>query len=297
MEGKKPNVPAIIRDRTSSRSKSPSKRQSFIPERTSSRSVSPKKGRATSPSKDIATLERDLSYSTYLVVEQRKRIKLAHSFDSQYWTAQHKYAELEIEQTRLTTKFSAAKMQVSLDEFEQSPKGQQLVDRERILNIQKGLFQTQADKMKDDSRATASRRSFVSHFMGSHIGWRMNISSAKRTKDTQIQWREDLIKVTGSKHPEYPTKDKFWCPVTHRYWTSHAMIAGHLFPHRAGEESFKAIFGDPMKDENGISEYHKPDIGIYWCSDAEIRFTKRLFTIVPGHNGQPAHRTTVRTAG
>ena len=273
MEGQKPDFK--IPPRTSSR---PPKRQS-IPERTSSRSRSPEKRGPLSPSKQVPSLEVELNSAKHLAENARKRVKLSTSFDTTYWTARQEYASLEANSTKLLRKFSAAKLKLSDDDFQQTKHGQELILQEQMYEVDTKVFREQAERMQKESHLDILRRSYASLYVGAPTGWGIKNPHGKRSKTEQDKFAAALRAKMDSKHPD-PAKEEDWCPITRKYWPRTSITAGHLFPHRSGEAAMDAIFGN-SRDEQGVSEMNKPENGIIWATEAEQRFSKGYFVVVP----------------
>ena len=211
--------------------------------------------------------------------EVRKKVKLATSFDSQYWMARRDAASYDLEAVRLNRKISVVKLNTSTDEFLRSPEGVKLMLREKASEMDVSIYAAQADRMSDDSPDFILRKSFVGLFIGAKSGWDIKNNPGRRDKNTQETYKNDLIKVFGSRH-ENPLKEEYWCPITGQYWPRSSIRAAHFFPRRAGEDTMNIIFGK-TKNEDGISELNKAENRIIWSQEAEERFINGSFTLVP----------------
>ena len=276
-----------IPHRTSSRAESPEKGKSpFILERTASRSKSPEKRRALSPRKHILDLSEELRQVKDKATMARKRIRLRTSYDSDYWTARHQVAMHDLESTKLQKELSIAQLDITKDNFLQTEEGIRLLTRQRSFELDVQLYQTQAEKMANTSQEFEIRKAFASLFIGAKTGWGINNSPVESDKDMQIKFGNDLIDAMGSRHKDPQRPDEIWCPITRGWYPRSFCTAAHLFPRTAGESTMEAIFGE-TKDENGNSDLWKPACGMLWSTDAEHRFTKGSFTIVPNVADNP----------
>ena len=260
-----------------------------VPERTSSRS--PTKRVVESPPEQqqdlIDSLKREREESNKEAKEARKRVKLSISFDADYWARRGEVTKHEIRSTRLTRRISMASMQdQTMDDFSQTEHGKRLLQQERSLALERSLYEKQREHMSKSSPGGHTlRRAFAERFIGATNGLGSRNSPGPRSSSKQSNLRAELIRKMKLEHPN-EAKVHLWCPVTKEYWHPSSMQAGHFYPWKYGQTNMDAIFG-PMGDSTGGSELMKAENAILWSQEAEERFSKRLFVIVPNVPDNP----------
>jgi HNH endonuclease len=80
-----------------------------------------------------------------------------------------------------------------------------------------------------------------------------------------------------------------WCPITGSWVPKSFTKAAHIFAYHHGQDMMAAIFGD-----EAIGELFSPKNGILMSQDAEERFDKGLFVIVPDINDSSSQIETNR---
>ncbi|KAL8721191.1 MAG: hypothetical protein Q9225_002077 [Loekoesia sp. 1 TL-2023] len=248
-----------------------------IPERTSSKS--PTKGRSISPRKRFRELENERRNVNDQAKRAKKKVRLAVSFDAEYWAARLDLTNHQLRATRLTKKMSIEELNTSTDVFLASEEGTKLLLQESCLEMESKMFEEQLRLMKNSDKSFRLRKCFVELFMGAPTGLGLSNPRGQRDNSLQSQFRADLIERMESRSPN-PKSTALWCPVSGTYWPESSIRAGHLFPSRCGENYMDAIFGS-ARDENGVSELFKAENGMLWSKEVEDRFEAGHFVIVP----------------
>jgi hypothetical protein len=260
-----------------------------IPPRSSSKS--PTKGPFSSPTKRLRDLEDERRTINDMAKKARKRLKVAMSFDVQYWSTRHEVTEHELKATRLTKKISMAKMNTPAEEFFKSKEGRKLLLEESSLELDDKLYLSQAKAMDNSSRTFNLRRLFVGLFIGAETGLNLQNNLGQRDASLQSKFRNDLEVRMLSEH-EDPDRTTLWCPITGQYWPRAATQAGHLFPYKSGQVHMDAIFGY-IRDKDGMSELFKAENGILWSSETETRFSAGHFVIIPNVADDPTSQELI----
>ena len=171
-------------------------------------------------------------------------------------------------------------------DFSQTEHGKRLLQQERSLALEGSLYETQrADMSKSSPGGHTLRGAFVELFIGATNGLGIRNSPGPRSSSKQSNLRAELVRKMKLEHPD-EAKVHLWCPVTKEYWHPSSMQAGHFYPWKYGQTNMDAIFG-PMGDSTGGSELMKAENAILWSQEAEERFSKRLFVIVPNIPDNP----------
>ena len=195
-----------------------------------------------------------------------QKIKLAQSFDVDYWTARLTSSRHYLNATRSTTKISIESMSMTVDDFRKTSKGEALLLQEKALETEQEMFQRQLKRMQDASPDFNLQQAFTTLFISAPTGLGLGNPKGQRDNTLQSRLRADLIEKMHSRVRE--NSRTLWCPISGMEWHEGSTRAGHLFPHKCGENLMDAIFGK-IRDQNGNSELFKAQNGILWSSDAE----------------------------
>ena len=257
-----------------------------IPERSSSRS--PEESDSSNV-KRVRDLMNERDECNRGAKRQRKALKLGSSLDTRYWTARRDIAEMEIKATSLTKQISIASMKSNTPDntktFLDSEEGQKLILQEKSLTLDSKLYEYQAEKMRSQEKF-GLRRSFVGLFIGAETGLNIKNSRSQRDDSQQSEFVAEVKTKMNSRHPD-PRSTAIWCPVTGSYWSHYAATTGHIFPSKCGEATMEAIFGRP---KDGQSELFRAENGITWSTEAEDRFERGHFVIVPDIVDKPTQQ-------
>ncbi|KAL8685392.1 MAG: hypothetical protein Q9224_005835, partial [Gallowayella concinna] len=227
-------------------------------------------------------LHREQNSLEESVGKAKKRVRLHASFDSEYWTNMNKLATTELALNEVKRKRSMRSMQVMPEEWSQSETGRQLLIQQETTATTQRLALKQLHQSQEFAKTLGTQKAFAELFIGSPLGWNFKSSRGPRTGKEQSAFRKDLIDRQKCRHPDPEDVDALWCPITKIWWSSNSMVAGHLFPARAGPEAMEAIFG-----EQDTSELFKAENGILWVKHAEDRFSAGHFCIVPDVPNEP----------
>ncbi len=254
-----------------------------VPERTSSKRIRDYEDERTVIDKERAEIKS-------------KRIKPSSSFDVGYWTARRIVAEKSAESLTLTKKIFMAKMELEHDKTKEwllTEEGRKLSEQEAALRLEAKLYEKQEERLKnpDQPGGFHLRRAFLQLFTGHSAGLNVESGRGQRDSGLQSQLRTELLQEMRPEHPD-DLRQLYNCPITGLWHVK--VTAAHIFPSAAGEDIMTSIFGLAQLDkvigepETGQSELFRAVNGILWCEEAEERWSKGFFTIVPSVSDEPS---------
>ncbi|KAL8837607.1 MAG: hypothetical protein Q9170_002450 [Blastenia crenularia] len=218
----------------------------------------------------------------------RKSLKPSGSFDATYWKGRVKVSKLLQERNTMKRKISVARFRDSNPEAEEeewakSSEGRNFQEKMKSHMIEHDICLRQADRTKLEAEdphfdTKRARRVFMTLFTTSSKG--LGIDKSKtggpdRNGNIQNQFQKELIRVSQSKHPSSDNKSR-WCPILGSYVPKGAMIGAHIFAYFHGSDLMSEIFG-----ADAGKELNTPYNGLYIFGEAEKRFDKGQFVIVP----------------
>ena len=112
----------------------------------------------------------------------------------------------------------------------------------------------------------------------------LGIAAGRRDTKLQSRFKQELVEAHNTAHPE-PGRDEMWCPILATYVHKSAIKAAHIFGYALGQDLMTEIFGDKEGERN---ELFSPENGIMMHTEAEDRFDKGFFVIVPSVNDESA---------
>lgn len=142
--------------------------------------------------------------------------------------------------------------------------------------LDKKLCMKQATRLRDEALSNAPRiRRFIEIFTKLTNG----IEYRSRLQDIAEHRRfwQKTIAAYNAKQPHLLSED-LWCPILCNYFSPSAMRAAQVFSHRHGQKLMSEIFGAGEGQENAL---FAPYNGLLMIAEAEERFRKGLFVIVP----------------
>lgn len=148
-------------------------------------------------------------------------------------------------------------------------------------SLDKKLYKKQAARLRHEALNHGPRaRRYIELF----TKLTNDIENRSRPQDNaeQRRFRQKIIAAYNAKQP-YLLSEDLWCPILCNYFSPSAMRATQIFSHRHGEKLMSEIFG---ADEGQGNELFAPHNGLLMIAEAEERFRKGLFVIVPSSNAE-----------
>ena len=235
------------------------------------------------------------------IVNMNKRLKKHHSFDVSIWASLREIDSARTKANGLQRKISMLSMDLNdeskelVERWASTAEAKAILEQEAALKKSLVMMTRQSEKVANHpkDKETQDRKTWTQLFINARLGMNVIKPSQSRSNERQKQFGKKLIEVMNAKFPEASSAEYlFWCPVIGD-WCS-KVEAGHLFPSKSGDELMKAIFGEAEQDlwigkpEKGKGELFRACNGILWSEQAEYRFSKGLFTIVPDLDENPS---------
>ena len=143
--------------------------------------------------------------------------------------------------------------------------------------LDKKLYMKQAARLRDDALDNRPRtRRFIELFTKLTGGTDYRSAGLQDTVE-QRRFRLETINAYNAKQP-HPLAEDLWCPVLCKYFSRGAMRVARIFSHLHGQKLMNELFGMYEGQEN---EMFAPYNGLLMIAEAEERFRKGLFVIVP----------------
>lgn len=112
----------------------------------------------------------------------------------------------------------------------------------------------------------------------------LSVTEGRRDTKLQSRFKQELVEAYDTAHPE-PGRTEMWCPVLASYVEKSSIKAAHIFGYALGQDLMTEIFGDK---EGERDELFSPKNGIMMHAEAEYRFDKGFFVIVPSVDDESA---------
>lgn len=143
-------------------------------------------------------------------------------------------------------------------------------------NLEKKMYMKQAARLRDEALDNRPRaRRFIELFTTLTNDNKCGAGSQDFAE--QRRFRQKTIAAYNAKQPHLLSED-LWCPILCNYFPPSAMKATQIFSHRHGQKLMDEIFRPEEGQENGL---FTPYNGLLMTAEAEERFRKGLFVIVP----------------
>lgn len=233
----------------------------------------------------FAEIEADKQKIKYLdgdIERESKEMKVAEYFDSKYWTKLSEVSELQLKRSQLS-------LRVLRDEvtegsaWKENEQVKRLQEEEQAHTLEAQIFRKQASRVEVNPRDDGKNRReyFMQLWTTSSKGLGITGSETgrgKRSRNTQEQFRENLIKVCRSRDPN-PKADELWCPILgHFFPDDDAMRAAHIFPWTEGQVAMDEIFGREVGNVEELSDVRN---GLMLSKYAEKRLADGDIVLVP----------------
>ncbi|KAI1211990.1 uncharacterized protein F4807DRAFT_472812 [Annulohypoxylon truncatum] len=232
--------------------------------------------------------EEEWTYLRLHVNDMRKKIKISHSFDVEYWTSVAKASELSV-------KFYEAEMNLAKRMWEEDEvagdteswrttvEAHAIVDRIKASNYEKVCYEKQAELIR---KGGPVQHDFEVLFNASQIGLDVDIADVgKRPRSAQLRFRQDLIQAYDAEvHSKKPlAHSMIFDSATGRHKQKELIKATHLVPHSLGEDILAALFGDDVR-----GELDTPYNGLLLNTAAEKAMDDGAIVIVPDLPDDPS---------
>lgn len=211
------------------------------------------------------------------VQNREKRLRLAFSYDSDWWQeAGHiDSARAEVNQT----KYELGELEHELETaWRNTPEARQLVIQMERFKRDAMIAANHALKLEnDDNPLKAKHKSFLLLYLSSRLGLSSVLVFPKRKGKTQAakeqsKLRQDALQLYNSQHPE-PDRDLLWCPILSEWRFSVECNAGHIYPY--------ASSADVMVDIFGVDEMMSPQNCMIISNAAEKLLEDGVIALVP----------------
>ena len=253
--------------------------------------VPPKIPKRSSSKRTRKQLEADYALLRYQDLEARKKIKLSHSFDANYWLSAAAASDVSAKIHEVETKFAIQKWKEEdgggngdVMGWWSTPEAHGLIEKLRAAIYEKELYMRQAEKIQ---RGGPVRRAFQAMFKTSQIGLgAQKAGVGKRTKTQQSKFRQNIIRADGAAITN-PRKPKvitdLYDSATGRELVPSHVTAAHIVPHSLGPDVLIALFGINVE-----GEIDTPYNGLLLQSDIERAMDDGAIAIVPDLPDDPS---------
>ncbi|KAJ5187853.1 hypothetical protein N7449_010847 [Penicillium cf. viridicatum] len=191
-------------------------------------------------------VERDILFA-------RKEWKPSGLFDQNYWSQAAKVERLSVQREIIDRKISQGSFSGKEIDWEATEEAKRILERINAHEQTERICKARAAKLSEEGTRRTLRASFMRLFttskMGIDISW---AGAGKRKRDTQGDWKQDMIEAYNAKHP---SQNWLWCPITHQWRPSQMVVAAHLFGYMHGQATMDAIFGkggEIFSSSNGL---------------------------------------------
>ena len=233
--------------------------------------------------------------------EEEKRLKVQATFDAGFWTKLIQIDQKWVEATQLGRKASILEYGCQEgnidheDAWKASEDGRRILEIEAMLAKRLSHIHRQKELFSAPSNpARTLRKAFTQMFIRSaRFGMDIPNTAERQTGPLQDQFKEELIELMEKNPPGGKLSSWAWCPIMKEYCDKEIMVASHLFPAGATQETMDAIFGPQelyMWGDQATAAISQPEAkgelfracnGIYWSHHAADRFRKGYFVLVP----------------
>ena len=161
----------------------------------------------------------------------------------------------------------------------QSEEARDFAEKIHMADTTRKMYERQALRLENAPVKPEQRNMrsvFMKYLMTSKLGLGISSTGAcRRSTDDQSKFRDELIKVSNSKH-EDPKVVHLWCPMTQKWVPPQSTTAAHIFAYQHGQDCMDLIFG-----EEAAGELFSPNNGILMSDGAEQRLDKGYIVIIP----------------
>lgn len=220
------------------------------------------------------------------VKSSRKELNDVSSCRAEYWSGRAIIAEQQMQQVEMRFRIAFCGFcqiqnpRMSEKSWLRTRAAKKLFCEWKGYLLDKKLYENQAERLQKKSRtaqvkqAVATRR-FTDFFTKTAT----STDAEDRPQDLaeQRKFRSKTIMAYNATRP-HPLSEDLWCPILRNYFSAGGMRVAQIFSHRHGQELMDGIFGTEEGQKNALLS---PQNGLLMIAEAEERFRKGLFVIVP----------------